>query len=175
MNSHTAVMADWCESLAQRLRAGDSLVAAVSHSAAPPSDEIAQLRQQLQRGIALANACRRTLPQAATPAREVLGLLGVAAGGGLDPAHSLDRLAHALRMRATLAFEIHSQTAAVRFSALVLSALPSLAVVLTSLIAPGTATVLLTRPGLVSIGLAALLNGLGWMWIRRLIAAEHPT
>lgn len=174
MNSQTARMADWCEALAGRLRAGDSLVAAVSHGTAPPCEEIALVRQHLQRAIPLATACARTLPQAAPPAREVLGLLGVAATGGLDPAHSLDRLAHALRMRAACALEIHSQTAAVRFSALVLSALPSLAVVLTSLIAPGTATVLLTRPGLVSLGLAAVLNGIGWIWIRRLIAAEEP-
>lgn len=175
MNSDTAQMADWCEALARRLRAGDSLVAAVSHSAAPHCDEIMHVRHHLQRGLPLAKACARALPQAASPTREVLGLLGVAATGGLDPAHSLDRLAHALRMRAALALEIHSQTAAVRFSALVLSALPSLAVALTSLIAPGTATALLTRSGLVSLGLAALLNGLGWMWIRRLIAAERPT
>jgi Flp pilus assembly protein TadB len=177
-------IADWCEALARRVRAGDTLALALSDVGCSEALEplIANLRLRIHRGTDLVMACTAMMesldPHARSPEitalREALGVIRVCALGSPHTAHSLDRLARHFRVRVAITEQIHAQTAAARLSARLLTALPLAAVGLTITISPSSAGVFTTSAGLICLVLSLGLNAAGWLWIRSLVAAAGP-
>jgi hypothetical protein len=182
------VVAQWCEALAARVRAGDTLVRAVAET---PSGRgldahLNPLRLRIQRGMDLVTACSALIdnpsnnspassnPQLAAGAgpsywRETLGVIRVCALGAPETAKTLDKVARNLRVREAVAQEVRAQTASARLSAVLLTALPAAAVITTLVISPAAAQVFTTAFGLACVVLSLTLNTLGWVWIRALL------
>jgi tight adherence protein B len=177
-------VAEWCEAVAQRVRAGDTLAHALFDVSCGPGIDHALrgLRLRISRGTDLVRACTLVIDdpnlQVDSPGvralREALGVVRVCALGSPHTAHTLDRIARHFRVRVALAEEVRSHTASARLSARLLTALPIAAVGLTLVISPSAASVYTTSAGLVCLGLSLVLNVAGWLWIRSLIAAAAP-
>ncbi len=179
-----AEVADWCEALARRVRAGDTLSLALIDVRCDGALEqfIGSLRLRIHRGIDLVTACTTVMdtldlrgrsPQARA-IREALGVIRVCALGSPHTAHSLDRMAQQFRIRMALADELHSHTASARLSARLLTALPVGALGLTLTISPSSAGVFATPAGALCLALSLGLNAAGWLWMRSLITDAEP-
>jgi Flp pilus assembly protein TadB len=138
-------------------------------------------RLRIARGADLVNTCTAVLNAVpARPAsaqiqtlREIVGLIRVCALGSSRTAQTLDRAAHNLRLRSALTAQITTETASVRLSAKLLTALPIVAVAVTLMISPQVAQTYTTAAGLICMTMCLGLNLLGWWWIRRLIAVAQ--
>ena len=178
-----AEVADWCEALARRVRAGDTLALSIVEVPCGPSvsPAIAPLRLRIQRGTDLVTACtsaidghRSSDPSPGSRAlREALGVIRVCSLGSPHTAHTLDRVAGHLRIRVALTAEVRSHTASARLSARLLTALPIVAVGLTVMISQDSARVFTTPAGLLCLSVSLGLNAVGWLWIRSLITAAE--
>jgi Flp pilus assembly protein TadB len=178
-----ADIAAWCEALAQRIRGGDTLRSALVETHSSPSIEktLGGFRLRIERGADLVSTCTAAIDATSTQPpsrhvqtlREIVGLIRVCALGSSRTAQTLDRAAHNLRIRAALADEVTRETASVRLSARLLTALPIFAVAITLMISPEVAQTYTTTAGLVCMTMCLGLNLLGWWWIRGLIAAAQ--
>lgn len=178
-----AEVADWCEALARRIRAGDTLALSIAEVPCGPSmtPTITPLLLRIQRGTDLVTACTSAidsygssdLSPGSRALRDALGVLRVCALGSPHTAHTLDRVARHLRIRVALSAEVRSHTASARLSARLLTGLPIAAVGLTIMISPDSAKVFSTPAGLLCLGLSFGLNTAGWLWIRSLIVAAE--
>jgi Flp pilus assembly protein TadB len=176
---HMEVVAQWCEALAARIRAGETLARAVAETpyGVGLAAHLGPLRLRVQRGMDLVTACS-TMIDGVTDSnshdvpsywRETLGVIRVCALGAPETAKTLDKMARNLRIRAAVTQETRSQTAAARLSAGLLTALPAVAVVVTVAISPASAQVFTTAIGLICLASSLMLNATGWVWIRSLL------
>ncbi|MFP5488994.1 MAG: type II secretion system F family protein [Acidimicrobiia bacterium] len=163
-------IAGWCDALARELRAGTSLGAALRTVAPPAGSSLDEVRHRLSRGVGLADAL--ALSARTADEQAALTVLAACADHGGPAAQPLDRLAAMLRRRAADAAERAVPSAQARLSALVMTLLPGAVLVLLLTTSPSVRTVTATPVGgfVVALGLAA--NGLGWVWMRRIVAGR---
>lgn len=89
---------------------------------------------------------------------------------GSDIRAVMDSIGDAIRERAAIRRELYSQTVQGRLSGRIVAGLPFLFLGLTALVSRGTlATLFGTVPGLVMLAAAAVLDLLGFLWIRRIL------
>lgn len=162
-------LAAWCDRLAREVRSGSSLVGALRDVAAPAGAPT-EIRHRLDRGVPLAEALEVVAPT--VDEQTVLIVLSACASHGGPAAQPLDRVAATLRRRAADAAERAVHSAQARLSARVMTVVPGGVLLLLVATSPSVRGVATTPTGLVLVGIGALLNGLGWWWMRRIIVGS---
>jgi hypothetical protein len=182
-----AVIADWCDTLARRVRGGDSLVSALSHYQPQRNQPRLNRRRhhsstglldEIAASIALATerGQRASEPLAGFRGRsagldQALAVIRACLEIGGRAAFVLDRTAAGLRDRNAIAAERATNSAQAQMSALVLTLLPGLAMA-TMVIGSASMRAALFGPiGWVCVPLGFALNALGWWWMQRLVRA----
>lgn len=162
------------EAVARGLRSGASLGQALSEAAGATSGRLgAELRRvsaEAGHGTSLVEsldrlAVRRELPGVRLAVAALC--LGVETGGA--QARAVDGVAVTMRERLAVAAEVQALSSQARISALVIGLAPLGFGAFAAATDPGHADFLLRTPlglGFVSVGLA--LDGLGWLWMKRL-------
>jgi len=177
-----AAMPDVLEQVAGGLRAGASLLGALTE-AAQSADLPEPLAEDLARVISLAEeggltaaldrwAAERPLPAVGA----VAAALEVTATTGAPAAVALDGLAAGLRDRQDAAAEITALSAQARLSALVVGAAPVISLGLSLLADPRVVrTLFATARGAACLLLGIALEGLAFLWMRRIVRGEPKT
>ena len=162
------------DELARRVRAGGSLGHALVELCASDEPVAAPVRAaaaRYGRGVALGPACQPVADDS-DPALALVGatLCAVAGVGGAG-GRALDAAAAALRERAAVAADVRAQAATARLSALVLVLLP-LAFAAWTLVGDDDARAFLlgSRLGWAVTAAGLLLDAVGALWMRRLVA-----
>ena len=171
-------VAAWCDALARRLRAGETLRSAVQ--AERPDDRLLAeitdpIRRGLERGVPLTAAMgpaddrhgvnvvgHRHLDLARTAIATVAEL----GGSGAEP---LDRVAITLRLRAADDSERATHSSQARLSAHVLTVLPLGVLAVLATTDAAVRAVLMGPFGAACVALGLTLNVSGWWWMRRII------
>jgi tight adherence protein B len=164
------------ERMASALRAGRSLTAALAEvgeaAPAPLGDELRAAVESLRHGGGLERALAAWLA-AAGPSREValaVTALDLAGRAGGEVARALDRVSATLRERRELRAEVRALATQARASAGVLLAAPLAFALLVSTVEPGVAGFLLATPlGLLCLAVGLALDGLGALWMARIV------
>ena len=162
------------EAMARALRSGASMRQAVEEAAtATPGPLAAELRlvsAQAARGAPLVEALqamgeRQPLPGVRLAVAALC--LGVETGGA--QARAVDGVASTLRDRLGVAAEVRALSAQARLSAVIIGLAPVGFGAFAAATDPRTATfVFHTVPGLLLLAVGLALDGLGWLWMRRL-------
>lgn len=141
-------LADLLERASRRIRAGDTVSAALATIAVPT-----RCSQSASADSALAAAA-----------------LAFANAYGASGCRGLDAAASALRDRAAIADERRAQAAQALLSAKVLTVLPLAVAVFIAAASPTMrASGFLSPVGLASVGLGGACNAVGWVWMRRVV------
>lgn len=164
-------LAQWCDELSRRVRAGASLNEALGTTGSTDTvldEALDRVRHAIARGAPAATAVR--LVGGTDPdVRLVVSVLSAGARLGGSPAAAIDRTAAALRQRSTDRAERLVQSAQARLSAQVLTVLP-IALLGVLAIADGDVRAAVAEPiGTASVTLGLVANTLGWWWMRRVI------
>jgi tight adherence protein B len=172
-----AEVAAWCDGLARRLRAGDTLAGALAATATPPpiDDVVARIVHRCERGTSLSGAIDEQSDRldAAAPLGLALAVIGEAARLGGPAAPAVERVAATLRLRVADAHERRAQTAQARLSASIMSGLPVAALALSATVSAPVRGVLGTVPGVAVLAAGGALNLLGWWWMRHIVGASR--
>ena len=137
------------------------------------ADTLAPAVLSLDRGGSVATALAQV--DARSPHLDlVLVVLRAVAEHGGAAAEPIDRAASALRQRAALIGERRTQSAQARLSAIVMTFLPGVMLAVLILSSSSVRTAVASPVGLGAIAAGALLNAVGWSWMRRLIAGRRP-
>lgn len=172
---------DWVDGVARRLRAGDTLRAAVE--AEVPADAlVAELTRPIRAGLGRGQSLHEVLSltaarleAGAVPDRAhlelVLTALDTAGELGGSAATALERVGETLRLRAADLQERSANSAQARMSANVLTVVPLAVVAVLAATDPAVRRTVTTAVGATSIALGLLLNGAGAWWMRRIIGA----
>lgn len=166
-------VAEWCAALATRLRAGESLRAAVMtvDPPAPLAPHLAPVVLAAGRGTPIADAvvhARRVSPGL----DRAVGVLRACATSGGPAAEPLDRTAASLRDRCAVVDERRTQSAQARLSAIVLTVLPIAALAMMLAFSASTRSAVGGPVGWLVIPLGLAANGVGWWWMRRVLRSE---
>ena len=162
------------EQVAAELRGGGTVAAAVerlSESGGAVAVDFRRVHVRTRLGLPLADALAGWPPEHDVPGvRAAAGALSVAAALGGPAAEAIDGLAASLRHRLDAAAEAHSLSAQARLSAVVVGAAPLGYLAFSSLVDPGSVTVLVST----GVGRVCLVVGLGLevlaaLWIRRIV------
>lgn len=162
-------VATWADGLAGAIRSGSTLAAAIRDVEPPRScaPAITSIRLASRRGASLRRACEI---EPCPPHLDLaLAVIRACAENGGPAAEPLSRAAATLRGRAADDAERRTQSAQARMSAVVMTVLPICMLGLL-LLTSGSVRLFIGSPlgaGVVAVG--ALLNLLGWLWMRRLI------
>jgi tight adherence protein B len=169
---------EFAEAISSAVRGGLSIAQAVEFAAAeagPPLTEAAEeFLSAREVGVPFQTALQRLAERVATDEALLLALvLGVHHRSGGNVAGALDEVARTIRHRLRLRAELRALTAQGRISGLVLGVLPVgfflvLAVTSRDQLRP----VLGSAPGAVMLLAGFLLEGLAFLWIRRLLRVE---
>lgn len=167
-------LARFAEAIARHVRVGVALAdawwAAVDEAPATPLFE--PLRTQARRWRPLGEAIgawRGTTPAADRAIRRLSLVVSVAAVAGAGAADGFDSCASVLRDDASSRSERHSLGAQARASAVLMTVLPPFAAAALAAIDPRVGAVLVDSPlGWTVAAVAAALDAVGWMWLRRL-------
>jgi Flp pilus assembly protein TadB len=164
-----AEVAAWCESLARVVRGGSTLIGALHSVAPPPScrDALDPVILSLRRGGSLRDAL-----DVATHSPHLdlaVTVLRACTANGGPPAEPLDRAAATLRGRAADLADRRTQSAQARLSATVMTVLPIAMLALLLTTSATTRSAATSTTGLAVIVAGAVLNLIGWRWMRRLI------
>jgi tight adherence protein B len=165
-------VADWCELVARALRSGTSLSGSIAAGAAVDSamaPMAATVMRQAARGEPLVVALDAVRVDPSSAAGLGIAVLRSCARFGGPAAAPLERAAATLRAREAVLAEQRAHSAQARLSARVLTLIP---VALLALLATTDAKVraaILTPAGATVVVLGAALNGLGSLWMRRII------
>lgn len=170
-----ADLAAWCDALARALRGGATLHHALRIVTPPDcvAGALAPVVLSLDRGAPVATALAGV--DVGSPHLDlVLVVLRAVAEHGGDAAEPIDRAASALRQRAALIGERRTQSAQARLSAIVMTFLP-VVMLAVMIVSSGPVRAVLGSPvGVGAIAAGALLNLVGWSWMKRLIAGRRP-
>lgn len=161
------VVADWCDDLARRIRGGESLTVALTHSTGP-DDLIGEVVAATERGLGLGVALARHRGRSRA-LDHVLAVIITAAEVGSPAAPALDRTAAVLRDRSAARAERRTQSAQARWSATVLTALPVAAAALMATSSPSMRSALVSPFGMASATTGIALDIAGWSWMRRIV------
>jgi tight adherence protein B len=164
-----------CHALARELRRGRSLHLALRAVVADPTlaaGSLATVVRRAEAGEAVATALGRWAAALDHPdAHLVRAVLAVGDATGAALAPSLDRAAATMRERAELGAEIRALTAQSRASALLLTVSPLAFLALLAGLDRGIVAVVVATPlGWTCLIVGAALDGVGWWWMRRLVA-----
>ncbi len=165
-------VADWCELVARSLRSGSSLTAAVTAGATVESSMAATVEpvaRFVRRGEPLVVALDGAGVDPASPAGLAFTVLRSCARFGGPAAIPLERAAATLRSRAAVAAEQRAQSAQAQLSARVLTLVPIALLGLLAVTDGKVRAAIGTPAGLAVVGLGALLNVVGALWMRRII------
>lgn len=171
-----AHLADLLEHTSRNLRAGCDLVSSLEVAAGAVEGlhgpEVTSVVIRARRGASLSDALASwEAAHPRPPVRLVVGALEVASITGGARARALDGVAATLRSRRAVAAEAGALAGQARASAAVLVALPVVVAVLGSAADPRLARTLLGTPvGLGCVVGAAVLDGVGALWMRRVVA-----
>lgn len=165
-----AGIAAWCDALADDVRSGATIGAALRSHDPPPGSRLVRIRDGLRRGLPLATAVEGAAHTA--DERVVTTVLAAIARHGGEAAQPLDRVAATLRRRAADDAERLTQSSQARLSALVMTLLPGAVLLLLVATSPSVRATIATPFGAAVVVLGALLNAVGWWWMRRLIGAR---
>lgn len=162
------------EAMARALRSGASMRQAVTEAATatpgPLAGELRLVGAQAARGASLLSALealaeRQPLPGVRLAVAALC--LGVETGGA--QARAVDGVASTLRDRLVVAAEVRALSAQARLSALVIGLAPLGFGAFAAATDPRTAAfVFHTVPGLLLLSVGLTLDGVGWLWMRRL-------
>jgi tight adherence protein B len=161
--------------MASSLRAGRSLAGAlgeVAHACAPPLGvELRAVAGAVEHGVAIEPALAAWTAEASSRDVALAGTalaLGGRAGG--EVARALDRVAATLRERRELRAEVRALATQARASAGILIVAPPAFALVVSAIEPGVARFLFGTPaGLACLVAGAVLDGLGALWMARIV------
>jgi tight adherence protein B len=167
IDAFNRILPDAIDMMARSLRAGHSMVAAISivaeHAAEPVGSEFAEVFRKQNFGLPLRDALTQLLER--IPSQDlrvvVTGILVQKDTGG-NLAEILDRTVRVIRERLRIQGEIRTHTAQGRMTGWILCALPIVMLVLINLINPGYPDVLFkegTGRTLLYIGIVLLLIG----------------
>lgn len=164
------------ETVALALRSGRSVpgaLEAAAHELEPPMGPLlARVLRDHRLGTPLAPALRALGERVGTPEGRILVLLleaGARSGGNLSKA--LDEVARTVRHQVALRRELRALSAQGRISGAVLGALPVGFFLLVAATSRGElGPVLRSGPGAAMVASGLVLEGLGFLWIRRILA-----
>lgn len=168
---------DALDGIARSLRSGASLRQALEEVAASSTgllgDDLTAIVADVHDGASIVDAL------ATWPARRPVGgvrlataALSLGAETGGASARAIDGVAATLRTNLGIAGEVRALSSQARLSALVIVLAPIAFAVLAASSDGGTAAFLLrTPPGLLCLALGLGLDALGWLWMRRIVAA----
>jgi tight adherence protein B len=140
---------------------------------APPAVEhvVESICLALDRGQPLADALRPTGLE--SPHLDVvLTVLRACARHGGPAAEPLDRAAATLRARAADHADRLTHSAQARMSAVVMTCLPVAMLGLMLLTSASVRVAVGSPVGLLAVGVGAVLNAIGWLWMRRTIGRD---
>lgn len=163
-------VAAWCDALAREVRAGAALGAALRVVEAPAGTPLTGIRHALGRGTPLTETL--AIDVSSPDQQAALTVLTALAHHGGPAAQPLDQVAATLRRRAADAAERSVHSSQARLSALVMTVLPGAVLLLLLLTSPSVRNTTGSPLGAVVVGLGLLLNGLGWLWMRRIIVGR---
>jgi Flp pilus assembly protein TadB len=156
-------LARWCETLARAVRGGDTLRIALER-VEPPVDHAEAL-------VGLGRAGSRTGRSVAgdPDVAIVLAVVTACLEHGGPAAEPLDRAAGVLRSRAAERAERRVQSAQARLSATVLTWLPIAVLGVMVVTSPAVRRVVVSPVGATVVTIGAIINVLGWWWMRRIV------
>lgn len=164
------------ERMASSLRAGRSITTAVCEVAAatepPLGPGLGRAAAALEHGAALEHTIDAWVAASAPSPDLALATTAVELGGeaGGEVARALDRVAATLRERRELRAEVRALATQARASAGVLTVAPLAFAAIVSTIEPGVAGFLLTTPvGWACLTVGLVLDGLGALWMARIV------
>jgi tight adherence protein B len=175
INKFNAALPDAIDMMARALRAGHSMVSAISmvaeQSVEPVASEFGEVFKQQNFGVPLRDALTQLLDHVPSQDLRVLvtGILVQKDTGG-NLAEILDRTVAVIRERLKIHGEIKTHTAQGRMTGYILCALPIVMLIAINLINPGYSDVLINTPighTIMYVGLALL--ALGGFIIRQII------
>ena len=167
---------DLLDAVARSLRSGSSLRRAVDEAAGsvegPLRDDLVRVRRSLEAGDPLGGALERWATARPLPGvRLAVAALALGAETGGASAQAVDGVAATLRTNLGIAAEVRALSSQARLSALVIALAP-VAFSLLAFTTDGTAASFLLRTplGLACLATGLALDGVGWLWMRRLTA-----
>lgn len=169
---------EFADAVASAVRGGLSISQAVEFAAeeaeSPLADATGALLQNRATGLPLTEALERFADSVATDEAKLLALvLGVHHRSGGNVASALEEITATIRHRLDLRRELRALTAQGRISGYILGILPVAFFAVLSVTSRGQLSPVVRSPAgvvLVSAGLA--LDGLAYVWIRRLLRVE---
>jgi tight adherence protein B len=171
---------DVLDAVARSLRSGSSMRQAIEEAGrdhrGPLADELARVTSALQGGAPLAAALERWDRDRSVPGvRLAVAALCLGAETGGASARAIDGVAATLRTNLAIAGEVRALSSQARLSALVIVLAPLAVSVIATSSDGGTARFLLATPiGLACLTIGLGLDGIGWLWMRRVVAAVAP-
>jgi tight adherence protein B len=168
-------LGDAVRALASSLRAGMSTTQAIAYaeteSVAPLVESLAAMRTSLDLGVPFDDALARWTDDVdSDDARLVAGVLRMHRRSGGDLPSVLDQVADTLRERQAAAREIRALTAQARLSGTILGVLPIGFLAFLWLTSRAQIEGAFRTPaGIASLTLGLVLEGLAFLWIRRLL------
>jgi len=162
-------VAAWCDGLSRAVASGATLANAIRtvEPPAPCAAAVSSIRLALERGASLQDACSSG-PHPPDLQVAVTVIKACATHGG-PAAEPLGRTAAVLRGRAADAAERHTQSAQARMSAVVMTILPIGMLILLLATSASVRLFVASPTGLGVATVGAVLNTLGWRWMRRLV------
>ena len=165
------------EHVAAELRGGGTVAVAVERfgrSEAPAARDLARVHARTRLGLAFVDALAAwPVERPVDGVRATAGALSVAATIGGHAADALDGLASSLRQRLEAIDEARALSAQARLSAVVVGVAPVGYLVFASMVDPASVGTLVgTGMGRACLVGGLLLDGLGALWIRRIVRSE---
>jgi tight adherence protein B len=172
-----ATVPDVLERCAMELRSGGTVtmaVAAVAAQEGPLQHDFAIVAERVALGASLDDALALWARERDAPGvRAAAGALALGSAVGGSGANALDGLAASLRARLGVIAEARALSAQARLSAVVVGAAPVVYLAWSAAVDPGPLrTLIATTAGRVCIVGAALLEGAGCLWMRRILGEE---
>jgi tight adherence protein B len=173
-----AQLPDLVQALAGALRAGAGVQPALQHlvaqSSPPLSQEFGLMLREQRLGLSFQDALQQLRARMPTESCGlVVSALGIAARTGGSLADTLDSIAQTLRARQHWMGRVEALTAQGRMQSRIMAGLPVvLALVLSRLEPDAMALLWQTWYGWIVLMAILLLEGLGILWIRRMVAIE---
>ena len=164
--------------LSRAMRAGHAFQTALGTAAdelpAPVGIELKKVFEQQNFGLPLQDALNELA--ARIPILDVkffVTAIAIQRESGGNLAEILDNLAHVVRERFKIQRQVRTHTAHGRFTGFVLLALPAGLAIALSFISPGHIQLLVSEPmGRMMIGIAIVMQTVGFIWIRQVIKIE---